>query len=253
MNAMEAVMLDVVEEIISYGERTGQWHSPSLNGMDLVSERFYRDVIEQAFHSAKYEKEDQQGRKRLARLPVGLPKKIRDLSQIFNDPTYWKRIMKRSTILTARLKRQYLAKLKAQFTVLMPKINSGEVSPAEAKKTMFHVWGASKARVETIFRTETTKYFAETQVKFFTGDAGIIGFLFDSVRDTSRTEICRSRHGLIYRPGSPLLTKNMPPCHYNCRSHLIALANNEYNRKLISEKDRNPSSAKVVPLPVDWR
>ncbi len=251
--ALESVMFDAIDYIMDHAGKTGQWHEPSLNAMYVVSENFYRDVIEEAFHSAKYEKEDQQGRKRLARLPTGLPKNLHDLGQIFNDRKYWQKIMKRSKILTDRLKRQYLQKLKDQFKVLMPRISSGEFSPQDAKMVMKQVWHASKPRVETIFRTETTKYFAETQINYFSDDSDIIGFLFDSVRDSSRTEICRSRHGLVYKPGTKELTKNSPPCHYNCRSHLIALANTEYNRKLVSEQGRNPNSAKVVPLPRGWK
>lgn len=251
---MERVMLKAVDYIIENGMKTGNFHAPSLNEMYMVSEDFYRRVITESFHSAKYEKQDMEGRKRLARLPKGaLPKSLKDIDQVFKDPKYWKRIMGRSTILTDRLKRQYLEKLKRSFRELMPKINSGTLSPAEAKKAMIETWDSSKARVETIFRTETTKYFAETQVKFFEGDPEILGFLFDSVRDVSRTEICRSRHGLIYKPDSKLLTENSPPCHFNCRSHLIALANTEYNRKLIKEKDRDPERMKVVPLPSGWK
>lgn len=251
---MERVMNKAVDYILDHGLKSGQFVEPPLTQMFVVSEDFYRRVITESFHSAKYEKEDMEGRKRLARLPKGaLPKSLKDIDQVFKDPKYWKRIMGRSKVLTERLKRQYLEKLKQSFKELMPKINSGAISPAEAKKAMIQTWDSSKARVETIFRTETTKYFAETQVKFFEGDPEIIGFMFDSIRDVARTEICRSRHGLIYRPDTKLLSENSPPCHFNCRSHLIALANSEHNRKLIKEKDRDPSRMKVVPLPDGWK
>jgi len=250
---MESVMRKAVNRIVDFGIRTGRFTKPSLNEMYLVTERFYRSLLEQAFTSAHHEKLEQRGKKRLGKLPIGLPRRLKDLRQVFNDETYWRRIMKRSHVLTKRLKNEYIQKLEAQFKVLIPKLNSGEYTSAEVKEQMMTVWGASKSRVETIFRTETTKYFVQTQIKFFSDDENIIGFLFDSVRDTSRTEICRSRHGLVYRPGSKELTENSPPCHFNCRSHLIALANNEFNRKLIEDRDRDPSKVRVVPLPSDWQ
>lgn len=246
-SSMELVMKEAVTEFID------NRREPSLEKMYSVSEQFYRDVITASFMSATIEKRQQQGKKRLAKLPVGLPKSIKSLDQVFGDPKYWRVIMKRSRLLTDRLKRQYLAKLSKAFKEIMPMIDKGLISPQNAKRAMMSVWEASKPRVETIFRTETTKYFSETQVKFFEGDPEIIGFLFDSIKDVARTEICHTRHGLIYRPGTKLLNENKPPCHYNCRSHLIALANTEFNRRLMEEKSRDPSRVKVVPLPPDWR
>lgn len=250
---MEKAMRTAVEFVVDQGIRTGHFHEPTLNEMFMVSEEFYRSVVTEAVDAAKYEKQDMAGRKNLARLPTGLPRRIKNIDQIFKDKRYWRRIMSRSKKLTERLKKQYLAKLRKQFEVIMPKIQAGEISPVDAKKAMVEVWETSKSRVETIFRTETTKYFAQTQVNFFKGDPEIIGFLFDSVRDLSRTEICRSRHGLIFKPNTKLLDENTPPCHYNCRSHLIALANTEHNRKLLGEEQRNPANVRLIPLPPDWR
>ncbi len=249
---MERVLRKAVDEIIDFGLDTGKFKKPEMADLDPIMLNFYRNVIEQGLHAAKYEKQAQKGKKRLAKLPTGLPEKLYDLGQVFHNRKYFEKIMKRAKALTRRLRKDYLQKLEKQFKAVMPKLTSGEYSPAEAKKVMVGVWAASKSRVEVIFRTETTKYFTDTQVNFFKDDEDIIGFLFDSVRDTSRTEICRSRHGLVYRPNTNLLRDNMPPCHPNCRSHLIALANTEENRKLIQEPDRIPSRVKVVPLPPDW-
>jgi SPP1 gp7 family putative phage head morphogenesis protein len=253
VTALEKVMLDAIDGIVEHAFRTGHFLPPAFNKMNEVTEEFYRSLITHAIESAKLEKQDMVGKKKLGRLPTGLPKRIKDVGSVLNDRKYWSKIMKRSGMLTDRMKRQYIKKLQKQFVVLMPAINSGKVSPAEVKKVLVSVWGASKPRVETIFRTETTKYFADTQIKFFSGDSDILGFLFDSVKDVARTEICSTRHGLIYRPGSKLLEINKPPCHYNCRSHLIALANTPFNVKLISERGRDPGLVHVAPLPKGWK
>lgn len=252
---MESVMYKAVDFIVDQGFQTHQFHAPSLNDMNAVADNFYRGVVEQAYHSAEDEKKAQKGRKRLAasRDPLGLPKDLRSLEQVFRDKRYWPKIMKRSSAVVDRLRKAYLQKLRRKFKDLLPQIRAGELSTEEAKTRMRNVWDASKSRVETIFRTETTTYFGKTQTAFFANDDEILGFMFDSIRDTSRTEICRSRHGLIYRPGTKLLKENTPACHYNCRSHLIALANTPHNRKLLADPDRDPERRKVVPLPTGWR
>ena len=121
-----------------------------------------------------------------------------------------------------------------------------------AKKRMMSTFDATKSRVETIFRTETTTYFDQTQVRYFQSDPEIIGFLFDALLDSATTKICRSRHGLVYRPKTQELREVTGACHYNCRKHLIALANTEYNRKLLADPNRDPSKRKVAPLLPGW-
>ena len=250
---MEEVMKRAVDEIYDHAVKTHHFAEPSLNEMFTVSDRFYRRVVEQSFYSAEEEKKMQVGRKRLGKAPPKMPRSLRDLHQVFGDKRYWPKIMKRSKVMTERLRKSYIRKLRKKFDEMMPRITSGEWSPAEAKTHLMETWKTSRSRVENIFRTETTNYFGKTQVAFFENDPEILGFLFDSIKDTARTDICRSRHGLIYRPGTKLLRENTPACHWQCRSHLIALANTPYNRKMLSDPDRDPSKKSVVPLPSGWR
>lgn len=249
---MEEVMEGAIDFIMSHWRLTGRYMDPSLVGMDEVMLKFYRSVLGAAYHSAKEEKTTQHPVKRLAKVkaPPALPEKLED---VFRNRKYWVRIMKRSKALTESLRKQYRRKLKFQFSKILPMLTAGEVSPEQVKQALRQKWVASKARVETIFRTESTAYFAEAQVSFFKDDDEIIGFLFDSVSDSSTTNICRSRHGLVYRPDTEQLKRNIPPCHFNCRSHLIALANTPYNQKLLADPARDPSRRKVAPLPPGWR
>lgn len=193
-----------------------------------------------------------EGVRRLAGLPSGkVP--LRQLVAFFQDKRRWGPIDRRRQKLIDRLRKAYLLKLQRKFREVVPSMLSGEKSPAKAQEELMEAWHASRARVGTIFDTETTKYFCQTQVAFFEGDPEIIGFLFDSVRDTSRTEICRCRHGLIFKPGSKLLRANTPALHWRCRSHLIALADTEYNRKLLEDPERDPERKTLVPLPKGWK
>lgn len=254
VDAMEEVMLEAVEAIMLEYQRTGRYHEPTLEGMFGVSANFYLHVATSAIDAAKHEKQEQVGKKRLAaKLPPGAPKTIAELEKVFRDKRTWPAMMKRSKKLTERLRQAYLQKLRRRFAILTPQLTEGEITVEQAKAKLMNAWDASKARVTTIFRTETTKYFATVQVAYFEQDDEIIGFLFDSISDKSRTPICRSRHGLIYRPGSQELRKNTPALHYNCRSHLIALANIAHNRKLLEDPKRDPAKVTVAPLPPGWR
>ncbi len=257
VRAMEAEMKKAVDYIFeNMIEGSDHFPQPTLNGMDEISDRFYRHVLTEAFHESKKEKPaqvDAPRKKKLEKLPVGLPKSLKDMEKVFRDRRYWPTVMKRSKKVTEKLRKAYLEKLRRKFNDVVPRMRSGELTPQEAKKQMMGAWDASKSRVETIFRTETTTYFTKTQIAFFDGDEDIIGFLFDAVKDSSSTSICRSRHGLVYRPGSKLLRENAPPCHYNCRSQFIALANIPSNNKLLSDSSRDPEKRKVTPLPLGWR
>lgn len=224
--------------------------APSLRGLHQVMERFYRRAIREGW--AMSEEELGHPIKRMS-IPKGnVPKKIRGVEDLFNDNKYWKRITKRSTTIADRMQAAYLKKLRVRFNDVVPRLLAGEATPTQVKIEIREGWEVSKARTETIFRTETTKYFAQTQISFFSGNENIIGFLFDSVRDAARTSICRSRHGLVYRPNTQLLRINTPACHYNCRSHLIPLANIPSNRKMLEDPSRDPEKVSVVPLPPGW-
>lgn len=243
-NATDYIIANIIQGIDHFPE-------PTLNDMYKVSEDFYHDILMAAIQSCKEEKAG--GKKRLAKGPVGLPKNQKMFDKLFGQNRFWRSIMRRSKKETYKLRQEYLKKLRDRFQKIVPQLKAGELTPKQAKDAMMEGFRASRSRVETVFRTETTNYFGKAQVNFFSNDNDIIGFLFDSVRDTSRTDICRSRHGLVYRPNTRLLDENTPACHYNCRSHLIALANTEENRKMLKDPKRDPSKVKVEPLPPGWR
>ena len=253
VSQMEKSMRRAIDLIWDGYEKTGHYFQPSLNDMFIASEDFYSNVVKSAYLTTQVTKNMQSGKKNLAKLPVGLPRRLKGMEQLFRDKRYWPMIMKRSKLVTERLRKQYLAKLNKKFQEILPKIQSGEITPSEAKKEMITAWDTSKSRVETIFRTETTNYFSKTQVAFFDGDKDIIGFMFDAIKDTGTTEICKKRHGLVYRPGTKELQDNTPALHFNCRSHLIPLANIPENRKLLDDPTRNPKNRAVPPLPPGWR
>lgn len=257
VSAIEAIMVAASDHVIDNWVHTGRYQEPDLGGLLRVTEGFYKRAIVSAIKEAKHEKSDIEPAPRshaqLAKGPEGIPKHLRGLYDLLRGGVRWRTIFKRAERVSGKMRKQYQSKLRRQFEQVVPMLTDGVISPAEAKDTMRKAWDTSKSRVETIFRTETTNYFEKANVSFFDGDPDIIGFLFDSVRDVARTDICRSRHGLVYRPGSKELHDDIPPCHWNCRSHLIALADTPANRKMLEDPQRDPSRRKVVPLPPGWR
>ncbi len=259
---MDRVMQKAIDDLWTNYEKTGQYLEPPLNDMYEVSNDFYHRVIMGAANASQQEKkiinknEDvlpKESKKRLSAWPTGIPRDLASLEKLFRNKINWPVVMKRSKKITDRVRTRYLQKLQRKFKIVIPKLDQGEITPQEAKKELMEAWKATKPRVELIFRTETTTYFGKTQTAYFNGDPDIIGFLFDSIKDTSSTRWCRSRHGIVYRPRTKLLTENTPACHWNCRSHLIPLANTEYNRKMLEDPNRDPELRKVEPLPPGWR
>lgn len=249
---MDDAMESAVETVVRSYETTGRYHAPNLDQMLTISNEFYRALVIEAYNQSKEAKRRQMKVKKLAKGSLGLPKNWKYMEQLFGKTKYWSQVLKRSRRVAESIQKSYQQKLKKAFDKIVPALNDGEISPRDAKKYMFEAFKTSKSRVETIFRTETTNYFGRTQVAIFEGDDDIIGFLFDAVRDSSATDICRKRHGLIYRPGTQLLKDNTPALHYNCRSQLIPLANTPENRSMLKDQSRSPSNRAVPPLPPGW-
>jgi SPP1 gp7 family putative phage head morphogenesis protein len=253
---MLTIMKEALPRIVRESLKRGKFQDVPIDELDGVGERFYRKTITAAYHSAETEAEkpDAPAKAKLeAGLPVGLPRTLPGLEKLFRDRRFWPLIMKRSKKLVDRIRKSYLEKLRVRFNLIMPRILDGTMSPKEVEVKLQEGWSASAPRVRNIFRTESTKYFTEVQVRFFADDADIIGFLFDADIDRATTKICRSRHGLIFKPGTASLAKSTPPCHYNCRSHLIPLANTERNRKMVREPSRDPAKRHLEPLLPGWR
>lgn len=250
---MQGLLEKAIDELIE----KGSYSKPNPDLMYAVMERYYRKIVEQAYHTSQIAKEVQKpkmqsDKKSLAKLPLGIPNKLPPLVRFFSDKRTWGTIQKRSRKIVDRLRSAYFKKLDRKFAKIGPQLQTGEKSPKEVKDELRKAWKVTKSRVETLFRTETTNYFNKVQVSFFSDDEDIIGFLFQANRDSSTTGICRTRHGLVYRPGTKELKENTPACHYNCRSELIPLANIPGNRKMLEDPSRDPSKRRVTPLPPGW-
>jgi len=104
-----------------------------------------------------------------------------------------------------------------------------------------------------IIETETTRYYNDTRRAYYDHVESVVGYLFICVRDARTTEWCRSRGGVVFTKGTALLTRNTPPCHWNCRSELLPLSRfNPAHMKIFEDKKLRAENRKLAPLPVGW-
>lgn len=244
---------EVVEALFrTKGQNTGG--EPQQAVMGKLLEGFYIQAITKGLALAEDEDPERSAVKHLARAPKGkLPADLQSIEQLFRNRKALRRIMSRKEKLTTGLRKAYLARLRARFQEIMPAIQLGKITPQQAREHIATAWGATRSRARLIFQNESTKYFNEAQVSHFSNNVSIIGFLYDSIRDAARTDICKSRHGLVYRPRTELLRENTPPNHHGCRAHLIPLADTPQNRRMLNDPARDPELVRVVPHPRGWR
>jgi SPP1 gp7 family putative phage head morphogenesis protein len=77
-------------------------------------------------------------------------------------------------------------------------------------------------RLENILRTETTT--ALTEGRLAMGDATegyVIGYEYSAIMDQRTTKICQEADGLVIRADDPRLRRLEPPTHFQCRSTLV--------------------------------
>lgn len=111
----------------------------------------------------------------------------------------------------------------------------------------------SRARASTIIETETTRYYNTTRVNTYNAIDTVVGYYFICVRDHATTEWCLSRRHAVLMKTSPLLKRNTPPCHYNCRSELLPLSRlNPAHIKLLNDMSLRAENRVFVPLPPGW-
>lgn len=117
------------------------------------------------------------------------------------------------------------------------------------------------ARAQTIVRTETTRYYNDARRAYYDQGDEVTHYLFVAVRDKATTPWCtsqkvngkRGRSGLVYAKSDPLLDKETPPVHWNCRSELLPLNRfNPVHRKLIADPNAQRRNHVCAELPPGW-
>lgn len=79
----------------------------------------------------------------------------------------------------------------------------------------------SKTRARAIAETETTRAYSIGFLEESYSDSNIDGYIYSTVNDKRRTQMCEAREGLfIPKSDIDLLAENTPPLHVFCRSML---------------------------------
>ena len=139
--------------------------------------------------------------------------------------------------------------------------HGGEQTQADIKQKVKEATKGTAARAQTIVRTETTRYYNDARRAYYDRGDEVTHYLFLAVRDKATTPWCtsqtvngkRGRSGLVYAKDDPLLDKETPPVHWNCRSELLPLNRfNPVHRKLIADKGAQRRNHVCHALPPGW-
>lgn len=137
----------------------------------------------------------------------------------------------------------------------------GEQTQVEIRDQIKKSAKTTTARAQTIVRTETCRYYNKARKDYYDSAEDVTHYLFLAVRDKATTPWCapnkingkRGRSGLVYAKDDPLLKKETPPVHWNCRSEILPLnKHNPSHRKLIEDRTIQRRNHECHPLPPGW-
>ena len=112
-------------------------------------------------------------------------------------------------------------------------------------------WGTEiPGRIETIFRTNVQlAYSAGRWWQMNDPELRRLRpwWAYDAVLDSRTTDICRARHGVALPAGDPWWRANYPPLHFNCRSGVRALTEDE-----VAQGPWSIAPRQAPPVPEGW-
>jgi SPP1 gp7 family putative phage head morphogenesis protein len=235
------------------------------SGAEVTAPDFERFLVEhwfeiqrQALRVAQAEWEMNANAPRMARQP----RTLKDLMELYDR---WRRGLwkpRRAVTQGKDLKKRYLDAVQKAWRKHSEDFREGgETTQEEVKREIRKAAKMTSSRAQTIVRTETTRYYNQARRAYYDGSPDVTHYLFMAVRDKATTIWCtsntvngkRGRHGLVYSKDDPLLKKETPPCHYNCRSELLPLNRfNPSHQRLINDKSLARRNHQCAPLLPGW-
>lgn len=234
-------------------------------GGDLIPPNFDRLFVEHYFQvhieALKLAEAESELEKRAPKLMA----QPRSLAQIMKLYDRWKKGLFKPKGPLARakeMKNRYIdAVQKAWKKYSYDFRHGGETTQAEIRELIREAAKTTVPRAQTIVRTETTRYYNEARRAYYDKAGDVTHYLFLAIRDKATTKWCtsgkvngkRGRSGLVYAKDDPLLEKETPPVHWNCRSELLPLNRfNPSHRRLIENKSIQRRAHVCTVLPPDW-
>lgn len=109
----------------------------------------------------------------------------------------------------------------------------------------------TSARVETIVRTNTIKSYNYGRRKQFEAPelkGFVVAYQFSAIIDQRTTKVCDSLDQNIYNVGDPYIERITPPVHFQCRSLLIPITEDEsFTVSSKVDLEQFPESKNFVP------
>lgn len=229
---------------------------------DLFIEHYF-DVAQAAVKSAQNEDAIER-RYRLAKPPkVFVPNTLAEIRKRYDDWRQGRSKPKRASVLGEQVKKEYLKKVHQVWRKYSESFRVGDVAnQQEAKDQIKKAAQVAKSRAQTIVRTETTNYYNEAREQYYNDSPEVTHYLFMAIRDHRTSQWCkngftagkRGRHGLVYAKGDPLLDKERPACHPNCRSEILPLTkDNASHLRLINNESIQRRNVECYPLLPGWK
>jgi SPP1 gp7 family putative phage head morphogenesis protein len=231
----------------------GRFDETEVN-FELFIVEFSIDVTVKSYESAQANRLG--SKSKLAKPPeFHIPKGFRDLKDKYD---YWRKKNKltpRQKAIAKRMKKFYLKRCQSIWSKYGQEFREGRTFSPKVMRDFLRDRGEmNEGRAQTIVRTETTYYYNNARRQFYDQSKDVTHYLFVSIRDHATTAWCKTRQGLVYKKGDPLLDKETPPIHWNCRSELLPLTPaNPRHRQLIEDKSLDRRNHRCEPLPKDWK
>jgi SPP1 gp7 family putative phage head morphogenesis protein len=233
----------------------GQYAESKVDFLPLVLEHSFNSMAV-GMRTAREDADEQRLPRKLAGPPgaTRIPRSLADLRRLYD---LWKRkrnLPPRQRVIAEKLKKAYLKRVQSVWERYGDDFRRGKTYDKDAVRAVLRREGDMvKSRADTVVQTETTLYYNKARRTIYDRSPDVTHYLFVAIRDQATTKWCKSRQGLVYAKGDPLLDKETPPIHYNCRSELLPLSRlNPSHLKLIEDPARRRRNHSCEPLPPGW-
>ena len=241
---------NIVKYIRNYGRL------PPISAIDFTD--FYVEhsfeVMKTGMEMAMTEEQTKKPPKRLAKKPTKRPKSFDQLLKLWDKWRKKQYVPKRQKNHANNIAKQYLKKVQSVWRKHSEEFRDGNEFTQESVLEKIKKAGrTTQARAKTIVNTETTRYYNKSRRQIYDESPDVKYYLFVAVRDAATTKWCKTRQGIVYKKGDPVLDKETPPIHWNCRSELLPLTPlNPAHKKLIEDRGRWRKNRHPASLPPGW-
>jgi SPP1 gp7 family putative phage head morphogenesis protein len=254
-------------ELLKKLEETGRATVPDLES--LFVEHFFETSIKSVRYAVSETEAERYlapktGRDQLARYPaVKIPKSLESLMKLYDQWRKGKYKPKRQIAEARKIQKEYLKSVASVWEEHSKDFRKGVIAAQDAVvQKIKKIAETTVHRASTIVRTETTNYYNKARKDYYDSSQDITHYLFIAIRDAATSPWCtpltvngfRGRSGLVYSKDDPLLAKERPACHPNCRSEIVPLNRlNPAHLRLIQDWKLQRRNHKCYPLLPNWK